>query len=280
LRHRPTNDHLFFDRTMMKRLFFCLGLLAVLQGLINPVQAANRCSKQSPAHAVALLELYTSEGCSSCPPADQFVSALPAAGVSADQAVILSLHVDYWNDLGWKDRFSRAEFTQRQRDLSALAGSRTIYTPEFYIGAREVRNNGLGLASNVMAAIRRINGAPARADIAIALGPVGAAGLPVDIRASAVQKSKLHVALVESGLSNDVRAGENGGRVLKHDFVVRQWLAPVSLVAGSDGKHAIAFSRVLALPPGAAAGRLAVSAFVETDEGGVLQALSLPVCAN
>jgi hypothetical protein len=263
---------------MMKRLFFSLGLLAVLQGLMNPVLAANSCSKQSPAHGVALLELYTSEGCSSCPPADQFVSALPGAGIGPDQAVMLSLHVDYWNYLGWKDQFSRAEFTQRQRDLSALAGTQTIYTPEFYIGAQEVRNNGRGLAPNVMAAIRRVNAAPARADIAIALGPIGSAGLPVDIKASSAQNGTLYVALVESGLSNDVRAGENSGHVLKHDFVVRQWLTPVSLAAAAGGKHAVALNRVLALPPGATAGKLAVSAFVQGDEGGVLQALSLPVC--
>ena len=265
----------------MKNLFFgpALLLLATLQGLAGPVFAASTCSKQSPAHRVALLELYTSEGCSSCPPADQFVSALPAAGVGVDQAVIMSLHVDYWNALGWKDRFSRAQFTQRQRDLSARAGSQIIYTPEFYIAAQEVRNGGRGLEPNVMAAIRRVDAEPARADIGIALGPISAAGLPVDITASAAQNGKLYVALVESGLSNEVRAGENGGHVLRHDFVVRQWLAPTSLADSAVGKHDVTLKRILALPPGAMPGKLAVSAFVQGDDGEILQALSLPLCA-
>src|SRR6185437_15941886 len=90
------------------------AVLAVLSCLViwNPVMAQT-CRKQSPAHTVALLELYTSEGCSSCPPADRAIAGLRAAAQN-DQVVPLALHVDYWDYIGWTDRFAKPEFTQRQ----------------------------------------------------------------------------------------------------------------------------------------------------------------------
>lgn len=221
---------------------------------------------------MALLELYTSEGCSSCPPADQFVAGLRAAGVRADQAVPLSLHVDYWNDIGWKDPYSRAAFTERQRYLSELAGSRAVYTPEIFMAGRELRN----WRDGVPAVVKRINDTPARANINIALGQAGAAGLPVTVSAAtaAGKGDTLFIALTESGVSSRVTAGENQGRTLRHDFVVREWLAPVAL--GRDGTAAM--SRVVPIPPGAVLKNLAISAFVQSDRGEVLQAFSQGVC--
>ncbi|MDL2354295.1 MAG: DUF1223 domain-containing protein [Pseudomonadota bacterium] len=246
-------------------------LMALLGLAACTFASAQTCSGRSPPHTVALLELYTSEGCSSCPPADRFVSALRAAGVTAAQAVPLSLHVDYWNDIGWKDPFSGAAFTARQRSLSGLAGSRTVYTPEIFVGGRELRNWSAGVAD----AVKRVNATPARAAIAITLGRPGAAGLPVEVSASAPAGALLQVALVQNNVSSKVTAGENGGRVLRHDFVVRQWLAKVPV--GHDAHAQLA--RVLALPAGAAAADLAVSAFVESAAGEPLQAFSLPLCA-
>jgi len=264
----------------MKQLI--LPLLAAVALNVAPVLAANSCALQSPAHRVALLELYTSEGCDSCPPADLFVSGLRAAGVAPQQAVILSEHVDYWNYIGWKDPFSRAAFTERQRWLSDLAGSRTIYTPEIFIAGKELRGgtNG-GWTNGVPAAVKRVNESAAQADISIVLGAAGSGGLPVEVKASSPREGKLYVALVESGVASQVTAGENKGRLLHHDFVVREWLAPVSLAAdGRSGKNAAGLVRTLALPPGASAGKLGISAFVQTDKGEVLQALSLPACGG
>src|SRR5579871_5557653 len=100
---------------------------------------AQTCRKESPAHTVALLELYSSEGCSSCPPADRALSGLKAAA-QADEVVPLALHVDYWDYIGWTDRFAKPEFTQRQNLLAAEANSRAVYTPEMFLGTRELRN--------------------------------------------------------------------------------------------------------------------------------------------
>jgi hypothetical protein len=263
----------------MKHLILSLTAAAALN--VAPVLAAGSCSAHSPAYRVALLELYTSEGCSSCPPADQYVSGLRAAGVTPQQAVVMSLHVDYWNYIGWKDPFSRAAFTERQRWLTELAGSRTIYTPELFVAGQELRGGPGGWEGGVPAAVKRINGQAAQADISITLGQAGAAGLPVEVRASAARGGKLFVALVESGLASKVTAGENSGRLLRHDYVVREWLAPVELSTGAKtGVDMAAVTRTLPLPSGAAPGRLGVSAFVQSARGEVLQALALPVCGG
>ncbi|HEY0062384.1 MAG TPA: DUF1223 domain-containing protein [Telluria sp.] len=230
------------------------------------------CSAVSPAHTVALVELYTSEGCSSCPPADAFLGARRSAGLRPDQAVLLSLHVDYWNDIGWKDPFSRKAFTERQRWLSDLAHTRTIYTPEFFVAGKELRNWDGGLG----AAVARINALPARAHIAMALAPATPAGLPVRIKASGQSGASLHVALVQHGIVSQVAAGENSGRTLRHDFVAREWVPALQL--GKDGKAE--FTGTLALPPGAAAASLGVSAFVQSAQGEVLQALALNACGG
>lgn len=263
----------------MKPLILSLSIVVALS--VAPVLAANNCSARSPAHRVALLELYTSEGCSSCPPADQYVSGLRASGVTPEQAVLLALHVDYWNDIGWKDPFSHAAYSARQRWLTGLAGSRTVYTPELFVAGQELRGGVGRWTDGVPAAVKRINAQPAQADIHITLGQASAAGVPLEVNASAARGGTLFVALVESGLASKVTAGENSGRLLRHDHVVRAWLAPVPLSAGGKaGVNMATVTRTLPLPPGAAPGRVGVSAFVQSERGEVLQALSLPVCGN
>lgn len=251
----------------MKKILFGLAAGAFLHGAL-----AQSCSARSPAHTVALVELYTSEGCSSCPPADQFLSGRRAAGLRPDQAVMLSLHVDYWNDIGWKDPYSHAAFTARQRWLSDQAHTRTIYTPEFFVAGKEARDWSDGLDARV----KQVNGMPAQAGLAISMGQAVAAGMPVQVSANGPAGAKVYLALVENGLSTKVAAGENSGRTLRHDYVVREWAAPVRL--GGDGKAMLA--RTMAIPRGAAADKFGVVAFVQSEQGAVLQALSLGACGG
>jgi hypothetical protein len=240
----------------MKNIILGLAAIATMHGAL-----AQGCSARSPAHTIALVELYTSEGCSSCPPADQFLSSRRGAGLRADQAVLLSLHVDYWNDIGWKDPYSQAAFTARQRWLSDLAHTRTIYTPEFFVAGKEARNWSDGLDTTV----KRVNATPAQANIAISMGQ------PLRVSASGPAGAKLYLALVESGLASKISAGENSGRTLRHDFVVREWAAPVPL--GADGKAVL--TRAMATPS-----KYGVVAFVQSEQGAVLQALSLDACGG
>jgi hypothetical protein len=261
----------------MNNILLLLGVW-VAAWSASAVQAAEAggCSMRSPPHRVALLELYTSEGCSSCPPADAFLSGTRAA-LRPDQAVPLSMHVDYWNYIGWKDPYSRKTFTERQQWLTELAGSRTVYTPEFFVAGKELR----GWRDGTQAAVARINQQPAQADISIAIGPAGAGGLPLVVTASAKMAGKLYVALVESGIARQVRAGENQGRLLRHDYVVREWLAPVTLAPAARAAGGVAqLSRTVALPAGASPGKLAVSAFVQSEQGEVLQAATLSACGT
>ncbi|MFC3107120.1 DUF1223 domain-containing protein [Undibacterium arcticum] len=258
------------------------SILAVAALLVcSAVQAdtiAQTCSKHSPAHTVALLELYTSEGCDSCPPADTFVSGLRGSGMTSEQVVPLSMHVDYWDYIGWKDLFAKAAFTERQRWLSNNAGSRTIYTPELFIGGHELRGGVGGWRGAVPAAVKRINDRPARADISIALGRPAAGNLPVEVSAITTQDAqsgKLFVAVVENGLRSVVKAGENRGVTLKHDYVVRQWLGPIAL---ADRKASLVTN--VPLPSGATAGNLGVVAFLQSNQGEILQALMQPLCGG
>jgi hypothetical protein len=240
---------------------------------ILPLYAATAqtCSKHSPGYTVALLELYTSEGCSSCPPADRAISALQNAA-GADQVVPLGLHVDYWDDIGWKDKFAKAGFTRRQEWLTGLSGGRTIYTPEIFIGGREMREWQTMLPT----AIRDINRRTPRADIHITLAAPGSGKLPVEIEAKAPLQAMLYIALYEMGLSSQVAAGENRGVFLRHDYVVRDWLGPIGLESVS--RDLVSVTRTLAIPPGANPKNLGVAAFVEAGDGEALQALAMPLC--
>src|SRR5690242_9370111 len=101
--------------------------------------AAADCSVKSGNSTVALLELYTSEGCDSCPPADRWVSELRRTGLAPDRVVPLAFHVDYWNYLGWTDRFAQSLFTQRQQNFVRYTRANTAYTPEIVLNGAEYR---------------------------------------------------------------------------------------------------------------------------------------------
>jgi hypothetical protein len=232
--------------------------------------AAPVCSARSPAQRVALVELYTSEGCSSCPPADRYLATLAGSG-----AVLLSMHVDYWNRLGWRDPFARPEAGARQRWLADLAGGRTIYTPELFVGGRELRGGPAEWRARLPDALARTGALPAGAGITLLLDALPGPDQAVEARVAAPRGGRLHLALVENGIDVRVSAGENGGRTLHHEFVVRAWLDPVVLEPGTTTVR-----RVLPVPPGARPDRMAVAAFVDTEQGEVLQALSLPLCGT
>lgn len=121
-------------------------LLAITAQFFIATLAGASCSATSPVTAGHLVELYTSEGCSSCPPADRWLRNLPAR----DDVVALAFHVDYWDYLGWRDRFADSRFTDRQRAMAARAGSGTVYTPEVALDGREWRRWSSGALLRVL----------------------------------------------------------------------------------------------------------------------------------
>jgi hypothetical protein len=248
-------------------------LLAAALALL-PVGAHADCRAQSPNHTVALIELYTSEGCDSCPPADRWLSRIDTRG---DTAVALALHVDYWDGLGWKDRFANAAFTARQYEEMHRQQTAFVYTPQVIVQGRDFRQ--WGVRGEPAATIAAINARPARATIELTAEPQGD-GAKVDLRVRVPDaRDRAHaviaVALVQDGLVSEVKAGENSGKRLSHDHVVRQWRTGPALDATGEARMRLAF----ALP--ADTGRLSVVAFAEDRATGeVLQALALPFCAR
>src|SRR5262245_24215410 len=114
---------------------------AVLASIGAPDALAGSCTLQSAAHRVSVPELYTSEGCNSCPPADRWFSALFQQGISPQNAVLLAFHVDYWNQLGWPDRFSQKRYSQRQREVASRASKGVVYTPQIVLDGHDLRLN-------------------------------------------------------------------------------------------------------------------------------------------
>jgi len=232
--------------------------------------APGACTAKSGAATAALVELYTSEGCDSCPPADRWLSGLPATGFGPGTVVPLALHVDYWDYIGWKDPFAKALFSARQRELAAIGRSRVVYTPQVILAGKDFR--GWRGRAQFAASVAAINATPARA--ALELGFV-----EPEVRAQATvpqpgdrDDAALYVAVYESGLANRVTAGENRGATLQHDFVVRDWWGPIAL----DAAGVVSFTRQAKVP--ASGG---VAAFVQSRRTGeVLQALALPGCGS
>ena len=240
--------------------------------------SAQDCRAESGPRRAAVVELYTSEGCSSCPPADRQLSRLasPSSGLALGRDIVpLALHVNFWDYIGWKDPFARAEFTARQRALVAANGGRTLYTPHFFVNGRELRDR-----SRLDSAIRAQNAQGAAAAIRIDASPSAEGRLRIALRVDGARPSRpdsplaLYAAVTESGLSNRIGAGENRGAVLAHDHVVRHWLGPVPIAAG-----AATLERTLALTPEQAAKGISLAAFVQdTRSGEVLQAVATGLC--
>lgn len=215
--------------------------LALLAGVIAYARSSG--AQAPPAsRAFALVELFTSEGCSSCPPADAVLAEIAErARVSGAPVYALSFHVDYWNDLGWPDPFSQGLFTQRQRSYARALGGGT-YTPEMVVNGVEGFVGG-----DRERAWRTIDAAlssPAAAELTLTVRREGEVVTARYSVAGAPAGSEVFVAWVERERVVDVRRGENAGRRLRHVRVVRV-LANAPLNGASSG------TQTLRVPPDA-----------------------------
>ena len=261
----------------MVRARLLLAAWAVLVPVAAAHAAAGACSAHSGPRTAALVELYTSEGCDSCPPADRWLSSLFARGYTSAQVVPLALHVDYWDYIGWKDPYAKREFSTRQHKLAKLGRATFVYTPQVLLQGRDFRGWNTEAFARTVA---QINARPARATVSLAIRSIGGGGADVELAAALVDPARrdeavVYTAAYENKLASDVRAGENRGRRLEHDFVVREWVGPIAF--GADGR--VAQRRTLPLLPEANPAHSGVAAFVQDRRTGeVLQALMLPAC--
>ena len=250
--------------------------LTVLLAFTVTAQAA-QCTAQSGPGTAALVELYTSEGCSSCPPADRWLSGL-AGRYPAGSLVPLALHVDYWDYIGWKDPYAKREFSLRQRKFSQLQRMALVYTPQVLLQGRDFRAWGSKAFDE---ALVRINAQPARARLKLTVTSADPNALEVEAVAELVPASAgaeleadLYIAAYQSKLESRVKAGENRGRLLSHDYVVLQWEGPFAFAGTARTER-----RKLPLLPGAAPANSGVAAFVQDRRTGeVLQALLRSAC--
>lgn len=173
------------------------------------------------AQNVVLVELFTSQGCSSCPAADENLAEIVEQATQRGHQVYgLSFHVDYWNYIGWKDPYSKAEFTARQRKYSSIMMSEGVYTPQMIINGRAefVGSNKRISSQEIEKALQQ------KMSYQITLGEVNQQNGKISVAYSldkAPTNEVINLALVQSNISNDVTAGENSGKNLTHRNVVR-----------------------------------------------------------
>ena len=206
-------------------------LVTAMLGLVAGVARG-----EGPARVPVLVELFTSEGCSSCPPADLALARLertqPVAGV---EIVPLSLHVDYWNRLGWADPFSSAPFSARQSEYSRAWGVDRVYTPQVVVDGRaELLGSDEAKARHAVEEAARLP----KAAIELVPAPPGAeAALRIRVRwlppVTPGDTAELLLAITEDRLVSDVPRGENAGKRLAHSAVVRDLVLVGTLQPGA-----------------------------------------------
>ncbi len=215
-----------------------------------------------PARVPVVVELFSSEGCSSCPPADLVLSTLDQKQLFAGiQVLALEEHVDYWNYLGWRDPFSSPRFTDRQNDLDSGSNSQ-VYTPQLWVdGATEVNGAEGALVARTIAAAALAE----KAKVTVA---IDAAGMTATIgRLPHGKSGTALLALTERGLSTAVRRGENAGRTVEHGPVVRR-LVELGKVPAEGG----VVKAPLELAPGWNRDQLRAVVFVQDASGRIVAA--------
>ena len=218
-----------------------LSLLALVLIVLAPRGGSGDAGKATGGDRIAIVELFTSQGCSSCPPADRLLSKLANDPRYRGKVIPLSFHVDYWNYIGWQDPFSSARWSDRQKLYAGRAfHSNRIYTPQVVVnGSAECVGNSEGEVTE-----RIVN--------ALAAEPAGRVSLAVDpptpdghlkvkvgaklAKAAGSGNVDLWVAIYESGLSTSVKAGENSSRTLKNDRVVRRLEKVLTLPAAAGSE--------------------------------------------
>lgn len=253
----------------MKRLIVLVA--AALVSNLALAASPLSCQVQSGKFVTPVVELYTSEGCSSCPPADAWMSQqTDRTDINANY---LAFHVDYWDDIGWPDRFANHAYTQRQYSRVQKKGSSQVYTPQVMIG--EQTGVSWSWPDRSMSTIKQANSDLALASISLQANGAGAEWKAKVALSSlkSLPNTQWYLAVYQDGLSSQIRAGENKGKLLKHDRVVRQWLGPYRLNGSNTNKDF-----TIALSSASVTAQTGLLAVLENSSNGkVIQSLKLPL---
>lgn len=254
---------------MTKAAFVTFGLALAAAGAFFLMRPAEPVAAAAGTPTPVVVELFTSEGCSSCPPADALLMELDKQPVAGAEIVALGQHVDYWDRLGWRDRFSSHEFTERQNQYSGYFHLDSIYTPQMVVdGQKEFVGNS---RSEAYAAIQKA--ARSAKPVAVKLDLSGDS-LTVSARENAPSgRQSVYLALTESSLESNVGSGENSGRRLRHTAVVRSLKKLGEL---RDGEYKD--TQTLALNKDWNRGQLKAVVFVQSQQHGqITGAAELPL---
>jgi hypothetical protein len=243
-----------------------LALLIITLLLSKTSLAEPTFSASSGKTQIALLELYTSEGCSSCPPAEKLLGELEDRGLPSSAVIPLALHVDYWDYIGWKDEFAKPAHTKRQRRLGKINDLNTIYTPQFLLNGKDLRPVGL-IAHRLPSINQQI--AEIKIDLSASYTANDTLKVRWKIEPALPASCRIFLVVTESNLQTEIGAGENQGRTLNHDHVVRSM----------NQSAANSPNDFVSIPIAAELKRnnLDLIAFVEDKNGRVLQTLKLPL---
>lgn len=204
---------------------FYISLLGIFLGMLDLREGGpNVLPPFTTSNDAVVVELFTSQGCSSCPPADRLLSKLGNDERLAGKVIPLSFHVDYWNHIGWTDPFSQKSWSQRQQNYAASFKSARIYTPQMVVNGRSefVGSDEKRALAEIRSALAQPAGVKLRAELTKNVGDE----IELRIRAESTdeiksQTSQVLVAVFERGLTTSVKSGENARRTLHNDFVVR-----------------------------------------------------------
>ena len=266
--HQPSGFSVNAVKLAPKFLVFSAALVWAGSSLA----AQNQCSASSNTTVTPVLELYTSEGCSSCPPADKWASTFKEKSKEG-AAVVQAFHVGYWDYIGWVDRFAAPAYTNRQRDIGMREGLRSVYTPQAVLNGKDWPRWSTGSPASVTQAA-----AKELARASITLQQLGTDQFEASVTAVTIPGNPAPAAnwsaywtVTEHGHNSKVKAGENAGEFLKHDFVVRQY-TPAGEYKNNGASQKLVFRSIAPTPGHPRQINLVV---FDTQTGATLQALSL-----
>ncbi len=270
--------------TMKLRHTLAFALLAALLPILLAQRASRAAAQETPAVRVpVIVELFTSEGCSSCPPADALIARLAKTQpVPGAEIIPLKLHVDYWNRLGWTDPFSSAAFSERQAHYADSIENSSVYTPQMIVDG-QVEFVG----SSEAKALRAIAAAAHSPKPALEVRVDTKAGNTVTVQARVPPRSgrtpgaatDIFLAVTEDNLHSDVKSGENAGRSFDHVAVVRLLIPQVRVRPTQQDNADVSFT--FALKPAWKREHLRAVVFVQEEKSRrILAAASLPLATS
>ena len=250
---------------------FSIAAFVAIAALATTAFVSPKASKKtSTDKGFAFIELFTSEGCSSCPPADELVAKIQSE--SRDKPVyILAFHVDYWNRLGWKDQFSSAGFSKRQSDYAKYLNLQSVYTPQIVVNGKTefVGSQEATLRSAIRSSLKKTPSAQLELNVTT----IDQKQATLKYAVTGTDKNTvLEVAVLEKAATSKVAAGENSGRTLSHVQIVRR-LQPVALSVNNG-------TASIALPEGFDAKNWEMVGFLQNRASGEVTGAGRAVFSN